>query len=1060
MRANRWLVLLGVALAGVVLPSFAQITSAVQGTVTDPAGLVVPDARIVVTNVATGSVWQSSTDAEGFYRITALPAGTYSVVASRSGFATAAVRDLAVAVNRTVVVDFRLTVGTVEQEVIVQEALPLLETNTAATGESILPRQITELPLNGRNYLDLLQLVPGVAINHQADQGTDSAVPVLGERGGNTVFLIDGMPNRDEFGGGAAAQFNQDTIQEFQVLTTGFKAEFGHGSGGVVNVITKSGTNDWHGSAFLFHRNSAVDRDNSLDPAITDAPLLLRWDYGLTLGGPILKERFFFFGSAERIRERRELNFSFPPATPQTVQNFENSFNDPNRTYETRLFARLDETLGAHRLSQEINVTNGHVTNFLALSQATSLPSTRRGSDARTMLLGFRDTALLGNPGNPLILSLYFQRRDEPSREQPAHPAAGPATTFNIFSSVSTFGVFGDLGTVTFGADPSPSGFDQEYTAFGGSLAKNLGKHEMKFGAAFLRTHVDGDEFQNIANQIFCTEANFINFGPTECGFFTLLNVGGLTPADNLIRLRNNYLALYAQNDWRVLSNLTLNFGLRWEYDSEFDERGKVSPRVGVAWSLTPKTVVRGSFGLFYDRFRLGLARRVPDFGGASISAIQPFSYPQLFYNLTTIAPVLFGICVHPLLTDAQIASMSATCPLGPFPVYGYDHLNNTVVAGAGGTPIPGDTVVNLGNVQALSGLNPDQFLAAVNAAVPLPGGFSWFWGPFGSLSHTAVPGQSFPTSLDPRFDTPYTRSYTVGVQQQLFTDLALEVDYVHKDIENILGVRQTNLAFISRIPGNERTFLPPSTGVEVNGFGPWYDGSYDALILSLNKRFSRRFALAGSYTFAHAEDNARIANLGAGQLGSLGGPGYPTDSFVGIPPVVTDPISGMSNANGSFTASNGNFVPEAGKFYNGANLDRGKSSLALDHSFFVHALVEFPWRFQVAGIFRAQSGFPFSRATDAPLDMDGNLNFNTRDLDFPRNGLTAPAYVNMDLRVSKQVRFGERLRVTGLIEFFNLFNRQNPASVETVPGRPTPLGRPLQVLPGMETQVGLKIEF
>lgn len=1060
MRVHRWLLVMAWTLAATALPLGAQITSGVQGTVTDPAGLVVPDARIVVKNLATNSTWQSSTNAEGFYHISGLPAGTYSVVVTHAGFATSTVRELAVAVNRTVLLDFQLTVGTVEQEVTVQATPPLLETNAASIGESILPRQITELPLNGRNYLDLLQLVPGVSINHQADQGTDSAVPVLGERGGNTVFLIDGMPNRDEFGGGAAAQFNQDTIQEFQVLTTGFKAEFGHGSGGVVNVITKSGSNDWHGSAFLFHRNSALDRNNSLDPSIKDAPLLLRWDYGLTLGGPILKERFFFFGSAERIRERRELNFSFPPATPQVVQDFENSFNDPNRTYETRLFAKLDQSLGAHRLSQEINVTNSHVTNFLALSQATSLPSTRRGSDGRTTLLGFRDTALLGNPANPLMLSLYFQWRDEPSREQPAHPSAGPATVFNIFSSVATFGVFGDLGSVTFGADPSPSRFDQEYTSFGGSLSKIWGRHDAKFGGAFLRTHVNGIEYQNLANQIFCTEANFIAFGPTACGFFTLLNVGGLTPDDNRVRLRNNYLALYAQDDWRVFPKLTLNLGLRWEYDSEFDERGKVSPRVGVAWSFAPKTVVRGSFGLFYDRFRLGLARRVPAFGGASISAIQPFSYPQLFYNLTTIAPVLFGICVHPLLTDAQITSMSATCPLGPFPVYGYDHLNTTVVAGAGGTPIPPNTVVNMGNVQALSGLTPDQFLAAVNAAVPLPAGFSWFWGPFGVLSHTGVPGQSFPTSLDPRFDTPYTRSYTVGIQQQFFTDLVLEVDYVHKAIENILGVRQTNLAFISRIPGNERTFLPPSTGVEVNGFGPWYNGSYDALVVSLNKRFSRRFALGASYTFANAEDNARIANLGAGQLGGIGGPDYPTDSFVGVPPVVTDPISGLSNLNGSFTASNGNFVPQAGKFYNGANLDRGKSSLALDHSFFMHALVEFPGQLQVAGIFRAQSGFPFSRATDAPVDVDGNLNFNNRDLNFPRNSLTAPAYVNMDLRLSKQFRLSERVRLTGLIEFFNLFNRQNPASVETVPGRPTPLGKPLQVLPGMETQVGLKIEF
>ncbi len=1061
MRLIRKLTVVCGLLAGCALSLPAQITSTVQGTVTDPGNLSVPEVRIVVRNVATSAVSEARTDSDGFYRITGLPAGTYVLVASREGFATATIENLELPLNRTLLIDLELAVGTVEQKVTVEAGVPLLETTTSDTGSTIVPRQISDLPLNGRNYLDLMQLVPGVTINPQADQGTDEAVPVLGERGGNTIFLIDGMPNRDEFGGGAAAQFNQDTIQEFQVLTTGFKAEFGHGSGGIVNVITKSGTNDWHGSAFLFHRNSALDRKNSLDPTVNDAPFLLRWDYGLTLGGPIVKERFFFFGSAERIRERRELNFSFPPATPPTIQTFENGFNDPNRSFETRLFAKLDQHLGRHRLSQEVNVTNGHVTNFLPLSLATNLPSTRRSFDGRTTMLGFRDTILAGQPGNPFLLTLYFQRRDEPSREQPAHPASGPATAFNIFSSVSTFGVFGDLGSVTFGATPGPSNFDQEYTSLGGSVAKNLGRHDLKFGVEFLRTHVDGVEFQILANQIFCTEANFVSFGPVSCGFFTVATIGGITPADSLVRLRNNYVGLYARDDWRLLSSLTLNFGLRWDYDSEFVTKDNVSPRVGAAWSVTPKTVVRGSFGLFYDHFRLGLVRQVPAFGGASISAVQPFSYPQLFYNLTTIAPVLFGICVHPLLTDAQITAMGATCPLGPFPVFGFDHLNTTLVVGAGGTPIPANTVVTETNVQALSGLSSTQFLAAVNAGVPLPPGFSWSWGPFGVLSHTGAPAQSSPSSLDPRFATPFSRSYNLGVQHQITADLALEIDYVHKDIRNILGVRQTNLAFISRIPGNERTFLPPNLLGEVNGFGPWYKGTFDALIVSFNKRFSRRYTFTASYTFASADDNARIANLGAGAGGAVsGGPGYPSDSFVGVPPVVTDPISGQTNTNASFVASNGNFVPQAGVFYNGPSLDRGRSSLALDHSFFIHGLVELPWQFQVGSIFRAQSGFPFSRLTDVPLDVDGNLNFSPLDRDFPRNGFTAPPFVNMDLRVSKLFRVGERVRLTGLIEFFNLFNRQNSASVENFPGRPTPFGRPLQVLPGMETQVGLRIEF
>src|SRR5439155_22449163 len=124
---------------------------------------------------------------------------------------------------------------------------------------TIMPRDIVDMPINGRNYLDLLQLVPGVAINRQADANSDNATPILGERANNTGFLIDGLPNQNELNGGPAAQFNADTIAQSQVITTGYKAEFGHSSGGVVNVITKSGGNDLHGLASAYHRNSVFD---------------------------------------------------------------------------------------------------------------------------------------------------------------------------------------------------------------------------------------------------------------------------------------------------------------------------------------------------------------------------------------------------------------------------------------------------------------------------------------------------------------------------------------------------------------------------------------------------------------------------------------------------------------------------------------------------------------------------------------------------------------------------------------------------------------------------------
>ena len=146
-----------------------------------------------------------------------------------------------------------------QEQVNVTAEAQLIDSTSSATGATVTPRQILELPVNGRNYLDLLQLVPGVAINRQANPGSDNANPVLGERSGNNNFLIDGQPNKDTVNGGAAAQFNQETIAEFQVLTTGFKAEFGQASGAIVNVITKSGGNAYHGVGSLFHRNEAFD---------------------------------------------------------------------------------------------------------------------------------------------------------------------------------------------------------------------------------------------------------------------------------------------------------------------------------------------------------------------------------------------------------------------------------------------------------------------------------------------------------------------------------------------------------------------------------------------------------------------------------------------------------------------------------------------------------------------------------------------------------------------------------------------------------------------------------
>jgi hypothetical protein len=1052
----------------------AQTTSTILGTVTDHQGLAITGANLKLEGDTVATTRETKTDSLGAYQFPAVPAGTYKLTVSHDGFSTRVLSSLEVTLNKTVTLNVQLEVGQIQERVEVSAALPLLEVNSSSSGATILPDAIADTPLNGRNYLDLLQLVPGVAINRQADTGSDTTTPVLGERANNTGFLIDGLPNQNEVNGGAASPFNQDTIAEFQVITTGYKAEFGHASGGVVNVITKSGGNTTHGLASAYHRSNVLDSNDI--PGTNSVPYLLRWDYDAAAGGAIVKDRVFWFGSAERIHENRHLNFTTVAGTPQFLTDQEAVFDTPETTRETRIFGKLDEVLANHHLTEQVNYTNGHINNTEPLSASGALPSTRTNVGDRTLQLGFSDTATFGDSGNPFILSLRGQYRREKTLASPTHASVGANIIFNVFSSFNTLdpptciatggaqgcGLFGDVAQSQFGALFSPSALDQQYTTVGTSLAKTINRHTLKFGWDFERTHVDGNEANASQNQLFATEADYLQFGPANAGFALDLTFAGPTAQANQIKLRNNYNGLWVQDDWKVTRKLTINAGVRWDYDSQFKQTNNVSPRLGFAWSVTPKTVIRGSWGLFYDHFRLGIARDVPGFGGASLVQAQPLIYPRLFSGVPTSAPVFLApnLCLSPTLTDAQIAAAGAKCPLaaffGPQTFYGIDHLNNL-----GPTPIPINSVVNIGNIQQLSGLTPDAYLAAADAAIGQPAGF-WEWTNLGQLGYNVTIPGNYPVTIDPSFSTPYTRSLTFGIQRQVSNDAVFSADYYHKGIENILGTRETDLSFLGRVGGGPRAGF-------VNGYGPWFSGTYDAGIFAFTKRMSHRFTIGGSYAYVSEHDDALCADVGTTAT-SAGC--YPTDSFIGIAPPASSPVGtaggkpcGGTNATASFFTCSGNFVPVAGKFYNGPSLDSGPSDFAVRNTFEVHGLVQLPWKIQFSGLFRAQSGFRYSQVLSGLHDQDGNGQTD-RGIENPRNGFTAPAYVNMDMRVSRTWVFHERFKLQGLFEFFNLLNRGNPAAVQVsqdlaaASGGTAPLGSITQRLPGREGQVGLKLEF
>ena len=325
---------------------------------------------------------------------------------------------LEVTLNRVVTFDVTLQVGGVQETIAV--STPALDPSTSATGATITPREITELPVNGRNYLDLLQLVPGVAINRQVDPDNDRANPVLGERSGNNNFLIDGQSNKDTVNGGPAQQFNQETIAEFQVLTSGYKAEFGQASGAIVNVITKSGEQSVQrrrlavlsGTMRSIRRTRWTRRERSRCrcAATTRAwRSAVRWS------------RTRCSSSVRRSTSARSASWISSIRTPATRSSTSCCASRKRRTTsrrelsETRAFFKFDERIGQHQLSQQVNYTDSGNESFLPLSSANSLPSARNDTDTTRHAARFRRHGVARQSRQPLC---RHAPRRVPRREQ------------------------------------------------------------------------------------------------------------------------------------------------------------------------------------------------------------------------------------------------------------------------------------------------------------------------------------------------------------------------------------------------------------------------------------------------------------------------------------------------------------------------------------------------------------------------------------------------------------------------------------------------------------------
>jgi hypothetical protein len=961
------------------LPGFAQTTtSTLKGTVSDANGAVLAGASVRVEGPRVDRTVTS--DEDGFYQVVLLPAGTYTVTATQSGFANKVMEGVVLALDRTVVLDIPLAVAGVADTVTVDAGAALIDPQEIETRQVIDSQEIENIPLNGRNYLDLIQLTPGVVVNSSARSDLtdrDTRGSIMGERAGNTAFLVNGFDNNDDFRGGVFQNFTQDSIQEFEVIAAGYKAEFGRGSGGVVNVVTKSGTNAFHGNGFFYLRNDALDSSNV--PG-AEAPELARYNYGFTLGGPVKKNKSWIFGSLEQFQEDREAIFA--PNIPAALAAAEDFSRQP-KTRRLLAFTRYD-----HRINEQnelhLNLSFARARAENELATATSLPSNSRNNLTRTFL----GTISLTSMFSPrVVMESSFNARAQ-NFDQNRDSVLGDGFSLSIVGPPG--------GGFSFGPPAgSVQTLHQRYFGFREQLSWYTDAHAAKFGLEFLHTIANGENGQAFTRVIVASLASFQNFGINS--FQIPQGTGFINPGDNLTRATNNGVSLFAQDDWRIHKRLLLSGGVRYDHDSQFGTHN-FGPRLGLNYSPDDKTTIRASWGLFYDRYRLGIIQAVPEFGGFNGRTLVEFNFPRLANDALPIQPGTIG-------------------NLAALPGRGPNFLNTRY-------GIPPGTLVTVSNIQSLTGLTPTQFLADLNAFLPTVG--------------TAIPADFSPATgflrqdlgaafqdrvtVDRPFHTPYNASFTLGIERQLLPDLAVGASWVRRNIHNILGLRITNLAFTARIPGGVKT----TDGAPLRRtYGSFYSGKYDALILTLEKRFSRRFQVQANYTWASSTDNLLNSNLGLGVL-AQGGGAVPTD-----------------NLNLEF--------------------DRGNSDFAVPHSFVTSGVLNLPLDFIVSGVIRANSGVYFSAATSPSRDVDGDGISSSRPVGTARNQFGGPKTFNLDLRTEKRFRFGERFTASALIEFFNLTNERNPRLIDNAFILGTPgatFGQTRVPLPGREIQFGFRFTF
>jgi Carboxypeptidase regulatory-like domain len=1037
MRIKLALTCLAITISLLTAPSLrAQTTTTLYGTITDRSGGVLPDAQVTATNVSTNQARSMQTNSEGQYRFDFLPVGEYAVAITAKGFKKLVQKGVVLEVNVTARVDATLDVGTLTEEVSIAGAAPLVNTADAQIGRSVENAEITTLPIVGRNVYTLLSLTPGVSSNANSivlgypEQRTTINGGADGGAG-SVNYYLDGGNNMTGLRNTGNIAPNPDAVEEFRVVTNGYSAEYGRFAGGVVNILTKSGTNQFHGSLFEFFRNNDLNANSWVGVATP----LHRNQFGATLGGPIRKDKTFVFGTYSGLRQitssvlngavvptalERTGDFSQSKVAPKDPQNNNSPFpggiipanrQDPtamnilnkyiplanaagsvwqgsvSSPYNTdEVLVKVDHLIGErHRLSGSYFETSGHQ----SVSPGGNLPWSTQNFDWRQQNVNLSDTFTINSStANQFWLGYtrnFGGRLNTPqtslgdlgSSFRPQGPSALPQITVTGYFTLAQ-AISGPVAGTNF-----YSVRDQ--------VSYIRGRHSLKFGGEL---SLNKDIQQTLLNNY-----GVFSFTGTKTGNALADYITGLPVTmnqDSPVTAMDNFwtTALFLQDDFRIHSRLTLNLGLRYElqtpptdpFDRESTFIQGVQSQVLKGSNVPTGLLVAGDPGITrgivplqktHFSPRLGLAWDPKGDGKTSIRASGGLFYGSVSGN-----------------------EWNSTSNYNPFAVR-----------------------QQFNTVQSLT--NPYGLLA---------GGVS----PFPFTYNPSNPQFITPASIygiAPNFKWPYTYQFNFSVQREVIRNLAVTASYVGSLQHRLPFAEDLNYPYYNSTATssnvNNRRPIQPLTLAQIYSVQSVMNASYHSLQLSVERRLSHRISAKGFYTFSKALEDAQLDN---------------------------------NTTNGG--AEN----------YRNLALERGLSDNNRRHVMVSSVIWDLgyfnkvnPWmraiinNWSLSGIVTLQSGGPFNVTTGSDTNLDGNNNdrvnvvgnpfldpnrsrsdvsnawFNTAaftkgangtDGTLGRNVMTGPGNKNLDIGLFRDFKFGESMVLQARGEFtnaLNLVNLSNP---------------------------------